>query len=122
MRPTMRLAYALALGAGLAACSSLPAGPSVEGGATFAYTCNDGSVLAVRYYALSDGSLRFARLRMQDGTELTLPQLASGSGARYSDDHTTFRIKGNRATLSESGSSRALECGAGAHPAQAPVR
>ncbi|MDA8109520.1 MAG: MliC family protein [Betaproteobacteria bacterium] len=123
MRTPSRLALGLALGAGLAACSSVPpAGPSVEGGATFAYTCSDGSVVAVRYYALSDGSLRFARLRMQDGTELTLPQLVSGSGARYSDDHTTFWIKGNQATLSESGSSRTLECGAGQDRAQPPAR
>lgn len=121
--PRLRLVFSLVLGAGVAACSSVPPnGPSLEGGATFAYTCNDGSVLAVRYYALSDGSLRFARIRMRNGTELTLPQLVSASGARYSDEHTTFWIKGNQATLSEAGGSRTLECGAGQDRARPPMR
>ncbi len=120
MRPGTRFGLALALSVGVAACSSAPtAGPSLEGGATFAYACSDGSVLSVRYYALSDGSLRFAKLRLQDGKEFTLPQLPSDSGARYSDDTTTFWIKGNQATLDETGSSPTLECGTGARPASA---
>ena len=123
MRPGTRFGLALALSIGVAACSSVPtAGPSLEGGATFAYACSDGSVLSVRYYALSDGSLRFAKLRLQDGREFTLPQLPSASGARYSDDTTTFWINGNRATLSEGGASPSLECGTGAHAARPSAR
>jgi membrane-bound inhibitor of C-type lysozyme len=115
MQTMIRLTLGLAFGAALAACATTPpTALSLEGGETFAYTCGDGSVVSVRYYALSDGSLRFARLRMQGGKELTLPQLISGSGARYSDGHTTFWIVGNRATLSESDSAKRLECGAGA--------
>ena len=120
MHPRTRFAFALALSAGLAACSSAPpVGPTLEGGATFAYSCGDGSVLSVRYYALSDGSLHFAKLRLPNGQELTLPQLPSGSGARYSDDTTTFWIKGNRATLEQAGNAQALECGTGTTAAPA---
>jgi membrane-bound inhibitor of C-type lysozyme len=122
MRIVIRLACGLALGAALAACSTPPVGLNLEGGETFAYACSDGSVLSVHYYALSDGSLRFARLRLQNGTELTLPQLISGSGARYSDGHTTFWIVGNRATLTASDSPKRVECGAGAGAAQPAPR
>lgn len=34
---------------------------------------------------LSDGSLRFMRVRLPDGTRLTLPGLVSASGVRYGD-------------------------------------
>jgi len=39
-----------------------------------------------RYGALPDDSLRFVKVTMPDGRELTLPQTVSASGARYTDE------------------------------------
>ena len=39
---------------------------------------------------------------IDDGKEYTIPQLVSGSGARYSDEHEIqFWIKGNKVTISK---------------------
>ncbi|EDY39296.1 conserved hypothetical protein [Cyanobium sp. PCC 7001] len=50
------------------------------------YRCDGGTELVVTYGQLSDGSLSFARLQPPGETLLTLPQLVSGSGARYSTE------------------------------------
>lgn len=41
---------------------------------------------AARYGGLSDGSLNFVKVTFPDGKVITLPQLVSASGVRYSDD------------------------------------
>lgn len=59
---------------------------TAELGAPVSYRCAGGQLLTVRYGRLSDGSLAFARLQPPGGPLLTLPQLVSASGARYSDE------------------------------------
>lgn len=60
---------------------------SVIAGASQYYTCDDHTKIKVVYYNLSDASLNFVKLTVKkDGvlTGYTLPQIVSGSGARYS--------------------------------------
>lgn len=59
---------------------------TIRGGDPVAYQCANGERIVARYYSLSDKSLGFVKLCLADGTEYTLPQVVSGSGARYSDD------------------------------------
>jgi membrane-bound inhibitor of C-type lysozyme len=62
------------------------------------YQCENGDRIEARYYSLSDNSLNFVKLKMQDGKELTLPQALSASGARYSNDfELVWWIKGDSA-------------------------
>ena len=64
------------------------------------YESGTGERFAARYGSLSDGSLHFVKIKMPDGHEYTLPQVLSGSGARYTDEreivwwehHGTVRI------------------------------
>jgi len=71
---------------------------SVTGGEPVVYDCNNGDEVVARYYMLSDESLRFVKLLLPDGTEYTLPQVLSGSGARYTDDiELLWWIKGDDA-------------------------
>lgn len=58
----------------------------VELGEPIPYRCAGGSQLVVRYGRLSDDSLSFVRLFLPGDRRVTLPQLVSASGARYSDD------------------------------------
>jgi membrane-bound inhibitor of C-type lysozyme len=75
-------------------------GLKVHGGTTHIYECPDGSRITARYYRLSDDSLQFVKLTMPDGRKYTLPQAASGSGARYTDDRElVWWIKGDTAML-----------------------
>jgi membrane-bound inhibitor of C-type lysozyme len=75
---------------------------SVVVGKEYTYQCTDGSVVKARFGELSDKSLGFVKIRMEDGKEYTLPQLVSASGARYSDEHELeFWIKGNQVTISK---------------------
>jgi len=64
------------------------------------YENNTGEIIEAVFCELSDKSLHFVKLEMPDGKEYTLPQLLSGSGARYSDEREIeFWIKGNNATI-----------------------
>lgn len=64
------------------------------------YQNEKGDTFTARYGSLSDGSLHFVKITMPDGKTHTLPQVVSGSGARYTDDreivwwehHGTVRI------------------------------
>lgn len=58
----------------------------MELGKAMHYRCAGGSQLVVRYGRLSDDSLSFARLQPPGEQPLTLPQLVSGSGVRYSNE------------------------------------
>jgi membrane-bound inhibitor of C-type lysozyme len=60
--------------------------PAVEMRKPVSYRCDGGGRLEVRYGRLGDGSLSFARLQPPGDSPLTLPQLVSGSGTRYSDE------------------------------------
>lgn len=71
-------------------------------GKEYVYLCTDGSVVKAQFGELSDKSLRFVKIKMDNGKEYTLPQLISASGARYSDEYELeFWIKGNRVTISK---------------------
>ena len=62
------------------------------------YACANGDRLVARYFSLSDDSLRFVKILFPDGREYTLPQVISGSGARYTDDgELLWWIKGDEA-------------------------
>ena len=79
-------------------------GLSVVQGNTIRYHCGGGQVIEAQYGSLSDQSLSFVHLRLPDGRRLTLPQVASGSGARYSADQAfTWWSKGNGGFLQDRG-------------------
>ncbi|SBO43277.1 MliC family protein [Cyanobium sp. NIES-981] len=78
----MLLLTAVAPVAGVAPVAAEDLG--VELGEPVLYRCSGARELAVRYGRLSDDSLAFVRLQPPGGQLLTLPQLVSGSGARYS--------------------------------------
>jgi membrane-bound inhibitor of C-type lysozyme len=59
---------------------------SVRGGEPVHYRCQNGERIIARYYSLSDGSLSFVKVVMPDGKGYTLPNVISGSGARYTDE------------------------------------
>lgn len=63
---------------------------------TVQYICAKGERLVAQYSGLSDGSLKFVRLTLPSGQHVTLPQVASGSGARFSaDQDVTWWTKGS---------------------------
>ena len=71
-------------------------------GSTIRYRCSGGEQLEATYFRLRDRSLAFVRLRIPGGRQLTLPQLASGSGARFSADRdVTWWIKGESGFLQQ---------------------
>jgi membrane-bound inhibitor of C-type lysozyme len=75
-----------------ATASPFQLGPVV----TATYRCANGERLEASYGGLKDGSLSFVRLTLPDGQQLTLPQVASGSGARFSaDQDVTWWSKGS---------------------------
>jgi len=72
----------------LCTCSTCPPETvlSVNLGPPVYYKSETGEQFVARYGSLSDGSLNFVKLKMQDGREYTLPQVISGSGVRYTDE------------------------------------
>ncbi|SIQ59740.1 Membrane-bound inhibitor of C-type lysozyme [Aeromonas sp. RU39B] len=60
---------------------------SVKGGDPVQYQCEGGETITVRYFSLTDDSLNFIKLTLPENQQVTLPQVVSGSGARYSDGH-----------------------------------
>ena len=66
------------------------------------YHCRGGERVEATYFRLRDRSLTFVRLKLPDGRLLTLPQLASASGARFSADRdVTWWIKGQTGFLQQ---------------------
>ena len=64
------------------------------------YNCESGAKITAEYYSLSDNSLHFVKIIMPDGKEYTLPQVVSGSGARYTDEREVeWWIKGDSAMI-----------------------
>jgi membrane-bound inhibitor of C-type lysozyme len=57
-----------------------------------------------KYFSLSDNSLHFVKLTLPDGQEVTLPNVLSASGARYtSDTDLTWWTKGDVAFAEQRG-------------------
>ena len=72
------------------------ADPVVERVSQQRYRCGGGQTIEATYYSLDDRSLRFVRLLLPDGRRLTLPQVMSASGERFSaDQDVTWWVKGN---------------------------
>jgi len=72
------------------------------GGDPIMYRCKNGEIITARYYSISDDSLSFVKLTMPDGTEYTLPNVVSASGARFSDGITLiWWTKGDSAFIEE---------------------
>jgi len=63
---------------------------------TFVYQCEGGQSFTVEFV----DNAKFALFTL-NGMTLKLPQAISGSGARYSDGHTTLWIKGDGAFVME---------------------
>lgn len=70
---------------------------------TVVYQCSNGDSFSVRYLSES------AEL-MLNGRSLTLPQVRSGSGIRYSDGETTLSSKGNEAFVEINGNMTYQNC------------
>lgn len=91
-RPIVMLAIASS-GCSALAASAQPLQLAPE--STVHYSCAGGKQVVARYSGLSDGSLNFVRLTLPKGQQITLPQVASGSGARFSaDQDVTWWSKG----------------------------
>jgi membrane-bound inhibitor of C-type lysozyme len=95
-RNTLLLLFIFAVATG---CAGVNHGAlTVRGGEPVIYQCENGERIVARYYSLSDGSLNFVKLLFPDGRKYTLPNVVSGSGARYSDDRElVWWIKGDSA-------------------------
>ena len=103
MRSLMTAAAAISLTLeSFDASASEPADPLLQRGESVRYRCGGGEQIDATYYGLKDRSLSFVRLTLPDGRQLTLPQLSSASGARYSaDQDTTWWTKGDGGFLQE---------------------
>jgi membrane-bound inhibitor of C-type lysozyme len=86
-------------------CAKLaPGGLTVLGGERYVYECAGGTRIEARYFRLSDGSLNFVKLVMSDGRTYTLPNVVSGSGARFTDDRElVWWVKGDSAFVQTRG-------------------
>lgn len=69
------------------------------------FVCPDGTSLATVF----DNDARTVTVALPDGT-VTLPQTVSGSGARYSDETTTFWNKGDEAMVEVNGETVYQNC------------
>ena len=69
------------------------------------FVCPDGTSIDVEF----DNGARTATVALPEGT-VTLPQVESASGARYSDGTTTFWNKGNEATIEVDGETLYESC------------
>lgn len=67
-------------------CQTLCPGLRVEILNTVCYKCGRGAAIQAVYLSLSDKSLSFVRLTLPEGKQVTLPNLVSGDGARYTDE------------------------------------
>lgn len=74
------------------------------------YRCRGGGEVRASYYSLNDDSLAFVRLILPGGSRQTLPNIVSGSGARYSDDASmVWWVKGDGAFAQTRGSDGSWE-------------
>ncbi len=69
---------------------------TVNGGKRVVYEGENAGRFVATYYSLSDDSLNFVKVTMPDGEQYTLPQVVSGSGARYTlDRELVWWVKGD---------------------------
>ncbi|MFB2839529.1 MliC family protein [Floridanema evergladense] len=73
------------------AIASLPA--TAEQQQVYRYQCHNGKTFEAEY------SPETAQLKLGENETLTLKQVPSGSGVRYTDDRTTLFTKGNEAFI-----------------------
>ena len=83
-----RIAALCILAASLAGCvaGAQQGRLAAQVGPAVYYRGDHGDQFVARYGSLADDSLHFAKVRMPDGREYTLPQAVSASGVRYTDD------------------------------------
>jgi membrane-bound inhibitor of C-type lysozyme len=102
MKGYLKRMYFLGAAVFLCACSTGPLKPllSVNLRPPVVYESKNGDRFVAQYGSLSDESLHFVKLKTPDGRDYTLPQIVSGSGARYTDEreivwwthHGTVRV------------------------------
>ena len=64
------------------------------------YISQSNEIFTIKYYKLSDNSLNFIKLELPDGNIITLPQVVSASGEKYSINHNySWCQKGDSAFL-----------------------
>ena len=73
------------------------------------FTCDAGETIAAVFH---NGPQSSVELTLSDGRKLTLPQVLSGSGARYAngDESFVFWNKGNTAFIVENGKTTYSDC------------
>jgi membrane-bound inhibitor of C-type lysozyme len=71
----------------------------VLGGEQLTYQCENENRIKVKYYSLSDSSLDFMKLWLQNEPEITLARTVSASGERYSNESLEWSTKGSSAFL-----------------------
>lgn len=113
-RPTLVIVMGLLLGISQFGHAATKAAKlKVTGGQTVSYFCDNGKKLAARYYNLSDNSLSFVKLTLNEKI-YTLPQVVSASGVRYTDEHQVeWWSKADKAMLDEDvtdDKSKLVEC------------
>lgn len=103
MRSSIHLIAFAATVIGAFSCSAQGmAAPLVERVSQQRYRCGGGETIEATSYALDDGSLRFVRLVLPGGRRLTLPQVMSASGERFSSDQdVTWWVKGSSGFVQE---------------------
>ena len=79
--------------------------PAAAAPKTFVYQCEGGQRFTVEFI----DNAEFALFTMNNQT-LKLPHALSGSGARYSDGHTTLWIKGDGAFVEKDGKIIIKDC------------
>ena len=97
MRSSIHLiAFASTVVGAISFSSQGMADPVVERASQQRYRCAGGQTIKATYYTLDDRSLRFVRLLLPGGRRLTLPQVMSASGERFSaDQDVRWWVKGN---------------------------
>lgn len=66
------------------------------------YTCEDGTTFEAEFNTPASG-YGSVELDFDNAADINLPQVMSGSGARYADANVEFWIKGNSAMLTRNG-------------------
>ena len=63
------------------------------------YQCEQNPNLFVRYFSLSDKSLSFVKIQLDNNSKVTLPQQPSASGVSYSNGSIKWVTKGTSGML-----------------------
>ena len=91
------------------AADSKPGPLTVVGGEPVVYQCGKLKKVVARYYDLSDGSLGFVKLTVNEA-EFTLPQVMAASGIRYMNELSyEWWSKGGEAWLKDVSKKKGLD-------------